>query len=73
MTSSRLADHLVGRYDLIPPVNVRALLDAVADVEEIEWHFEVDGLVLGLSEPGKPRVFLKLNQPPNQMRFYDRS
>jgi hypothetical protein len=69
MTSSKLADHLVERYDLIPPVNVRALLDAVADVEEIEWRFEVDGLVLGLSEPGKPRVFLKLNQPPNRMRF----
>lgn len=68
-TSSKLANHFVERYDLIPPVNVRALLDAVADVEEVEWRFEVDGLVLGLCEPGRARVFLKSNQPPNRMRF----
>jgi IrrE N-terminal-like domain len=69
MTSSRLADYLVERYDLTPPVDVRALLGRVADVEELEWEFEVDGLVIGLSGPIKPRVLLKSNQPPNRMRF----
>ena len=69
MSSRKLADTLVERYDLRPPVDVLALLEGVADVEHLVWEQSVDGLVLGLSHPGRPRAFLRMNQPLRRKRF----
>lgn len=68
MSSSKLADTLVERFDLTPPVDVRQLLERSAAVEEIAWPYEVDGLVLGL-RTSRPRALIRENQALNRKRF----
>jgi hypothetical protein len=67
MTSVKVAELIVERYRLRPPVNIETLLEDVADVSELEWSYDVDGMVTGLS--GRPRVFLRSNQAKNRKRF----
>lgn len=65
----RIADLIVRRYGLTPPVDVRSLVNEYADLDELTWPFECDAMVHGLSAPGRPKIFLRDNQPPRRKRF----
>jgi hypothetical protein len=64
----KLADTLVERLNLHPPVDILALTQEVADVEELEWSFNCDGLAVDLSSK-RPKVFLRQQSPPYRKRF----
>lgn len=65
----KIADLLVDRYDLKPPVDIAALLADVATVENLTWPFDCDAVVTGLTTEARPRVFIRRNQPANRWPF----
>jgi IrrE N-terminal-like domain len=67
----RLAARLVERFDLTPPVDVRAILDRYADVEAVSIPTDCDALVIGLNraEIARPRVIVNHNKPKRRQRF----
>lgn len=69
MTSAKIAELVLNRLNLRPPVDVMAVLALYADVEEVDWPFACDGLATRLVGPKRPRIFLRNNQPPNRKRF----
>ncbi|MER7251804.1 ImmA/IrrE family metallo-endopeptidase [Kribbella sp. NPDC000426] len=64
----RLADTLVERLDLRPPIDILALAREFADVEEIEWAFNCDGLAVELNSK-RPKIFLRQQSPTFRKRF----
>jgi hypothetical protein len=67
-----LAQRLVFRRKLTPPVDVLSLLQIYADFEEIRFPrgINVDGICLDLKVPGKrPRVFLNSTKIERRKRF----
>lgn len=65
----KVAELVVSRFNLEPPVDIGSLLEAVADVESLSWPYECDAVVSGLSSGGRPRVFVRSNQPSNRWPF----
>jgi hypothetical protein len=69
LAARRLAARFVERKDLVPPVDVRSLLESYAEVTDIEWPFpKVDALVVGLGRQ-RPKVFLRSGAPVRRLRF----
>src|SRR5689334_23354189 len=64
----QLADTLVERLDLQPPVDILALAQDVADVEELEWSHNCDGIAVELNSK-RPRIFLRQQSPTYRKRF----
>jgi len=69
MTSANVAKRVVEKLDLTPPVDIAALLEASAEVCELDWPQECDGIVVGLTGPGRPKVFIRAGQHANRDRF----
>ena len=61
------AKTLVQKFDLKPPVDVKALLFARAQVEYVDWAHECDAVTVLGEEP--PRVFVRSGLPPLRERF----
>ncbi|WP_157746968.1 ImmA/IrrE family metallo-endopeptidase [Micromonospora rifamycinica] len=60
---------MVERYDLVPPVNIKALLRDCADLYFEGWPFTgCDALVHGLHLP-RPQVFVRNGLPPRRERL----
>ncbi|WP_328525623.1 ImmA/IrrE family metallo-endopeptidase [Kribbella sp. NBC_00359] len=64
----RLADTLVERLDLRPPIDILALAQELADVEELEWSPSCDGLAVDLNSK-RPKIFLRQQSPAYRKRF----
>jgi hypothetical protein len=66
----RVAALVVDRFRLSPPVDLRKVADAYADIEEDSIPGACDGLVVGLtgSRP-RPLILLKGNRPRRRQRF----
>lgn len=69
MTSGNVARRVVEKFDLCPPVDIASLLEERADVQELSWPQRCDGIVVGLTRPGKPKVFVRAGQHSNRDRF----
>lgn len=69
MSSANVARRVVEKFDLVPPVDIHALLADSAIVTELAWPQECDGIVVGLTTPGRPHVFIRSDQAPNRDRF----
>jgi hypothetical protein len=70
VATRRLAARLVEERSLTPPVNVKALLEEVADVEFAPWpHASVDAVISGLGQTDRPRVFLRQAPESHRQRF----
>ncbi len=67
----RFAQRVTKKYSLLPPVDVRSLLDRYAEVVEAPIPIRgVDGVCLNLKVPGKkPRVILNSKNAPLRRRF----
>jgi hypothetical protein len=66
----RVAAVLVDRFDLSPPVDLVALCQAYADLEEDAIPGPCDGLVVGLHGPrDRPLILLKSGRPERRQRF----
>ncbi len=63
----RLASLIVDRHDLVPPIDIRALVDLYADVEFCEWPHDCDGVAILSGR--RPRVFIRSGQPGRRERF----
>jgi hypothetical protein len=67
---SNLAQRVVARFSLSPPVNVADVAVRYADVEYRNIPFRVDGICLDLKRTGKrPTVIINVNQPRRRQRF----
>lgn len=64
----RAAALLVERYDLRPPVDVHAVAERLADVEECDWPFDCDGIAVELTS-SRPRIFLRRGANRRRQRF----
>ncbi|GAA3145047.1 ImmA/IrrE family metallo-endopeptidase [Streptomyces echinatus] len=64
----QLAVTLVDRFSLTPPVDIHSLAARYADIQECDWPFSCDGVVLGLGSP-RPKIFLKKIDNSRRMRF----
>lgn len=71
MAARRIANLLVDRFDLTPPVDVQALLEARADFHRVDWpHDDVDAIVTGFaSASGKPVVYMRATDNLLRERF----
>lgn len=54
---------------MTPPVDVVALLSSRAEVQRLDWTFEVDAILIGLSAGARPRVYYKATSNPLRERF----
>jgi hypothetical protein len=67
--AERLADLVVERFDLTPPVDVESLIAEQGSVlEECDWPFECDAVATGLGT-AEPRIFVKAGMHPLRRRF----
>lgn len=64
----RLAETLVKRYGLSPPVDVHAVAARHADVQEDDIPGHCDGLVVGLTGVSRPRPLIVLRRTGNLVR-----
>jgi IrrE N-terminal-like domain len=64
----QVAALLVERYDLRPPVDVLAVAERLADVDECEWPFDCDGVAVKLTS-SRPRIFLRSGANRRRQRF----
>ena len=69
MTSAKVARRVVEKLNLQPPVDISSLLEDSADVCELDWPQECDGIVVGLAGQSRPKVFLRAGQHLNRDRF----
>lgn len=69
MRSGNVARRVVEKFDLKPPIDIAALLQQSADVVDLEWSQDCDGLVVGLTGAGRPKVFVRSGQHVNRDRF----
>jgi Zn-dependent peptidase ImmA (M78 family) len=66
----RIAKRLHERFDLKMPVDVSGLAARYADVRRAEFPVDVDGVSVGLKQPGvKPRIYLNKAKPRRRQRF----
>jgi IrrE N-terminal-like domain len=67
----KIAARLADRLGLAPPVDIRALLDRYAEVEETAVPADCDALVIGLNQPSvvRPKVILNPAKPRRRRRF----
>lgn len=67
---SNLAQRVVERFDLSPPVDVAIVADHYANVEYRIIPFRVDGICLDLKRIGaRPRIIVNDDQPRRRKRF----
>jgi len=60
VAARRIANLLVERFDLTPPVDVQALLEQQAEFQRVDWpHEDVDAIVMGFANADKPTVFVR--------------
>jgi hypothetical protein len=70
LPETRLAQRLVERRGLVPPIDVDSLLRDYATVEYVEFPVPIDGLCLGLKAIGrKPTVLINRSSPSARRRF----
>lgn len=66
----RLADLVVQRFDLAPPVDVASLLTSRAEVRRVQWpSTRVDAIMSGLGHSMRPMVFYRATDNPLRERF----
>jgi len=67
----RIAARLVQRFALVPPVDVRSIVDRYADVELISIPTDCDALVIGLNDANveRPKVIVNPDKPKRRQRF----
>lgn len=68
---ANLARRLIKKYKLLPPVDVRALLEEYAQVTLVPFPLDdVDGVSIDIKVPGKrPRVIVNSAQPVTRQKF----
>jgi hypothetical protein len=60
LAARRLAARLVEKKNLVPPVDIRGMLQEYAEVIDTSWPYSsVDALVSGIGSGSRPRVFLR--------------
>lgn len=66
-----LADRIVQRRDLRPPVDVRSLVEEIAEIREIELSGDLldDAIVHGLHSRGRPTLLLNASRSDRRRRF----
>jgi hypothetical protein len=64
---SNLANLVVDRFQLVPPVDIRELVHNLADLEFCVWPWDCDGVAILNVSPSK--VFIKDGQPRRRERF----
>jgi hypothetical protein len=70
VAARRIANLLVERLDLTPPVDVQALLEAEADLHRVDWPYgDVDAIVTGFADSDRPTVFLRATENLLRERF----
>lgn len=67
----KIAARLADRLGLTPPVDIRALLERYAEIEEMSVPAACDAVVIGLNQPSvaRPRVIINRAKPPRRRRF----
>ena len=66
----KLAQRLIQRRNLCPPVDVKRLLQEFAVVEYVDFPVQIDGLCLGLKAAGrKPSALVNKSSYPTRQRF----
>jgi hypothetical protein len=65
----RLASRIVVEQDLRPPVDILALAQRYAEVTFVAWPYKCDGMTVGLTGPGTPRIFIKQSPHVARQRF----
>lgn len=67
----RIAQRLVERFGLEPPVGIRDLLENYADIELTSIPTDCDALVIGLNLPTtvRPKVVVNADKPKRRKRF----
>ena len=66
----RLAQRLIERRGLCPPIDVESILNEYATVQYVEFPVQIDGLCLGLKAVGmKPTVLLNKHSHLTRRRF----
>ena len=67
---TNLAQRVVERYNLAPPINVAMIAERYAIVEYCNIPFRVDGICLDLKRTGKrPTIIINVDQPRRRRRF----
>lgn len=71
MAARRTANLVVDRFDLTPPVDVQALLEAQAEFHRVDWPIDnVDAIVTGfVSASSKPVVYIRATENLLRERF----
>jgi Zn-dependent peptidase ImmA (M78 family) len=65
-----LANKLLDRYDMTPQIDIEYLASEYADVEEMPFPVEVDGITLFLKVSGKkPKIIINQHIAPRRKRF----
>jgi IrrE N-terminal-like domain len=67
----KIAARLVERFGLAPPIDIRALIERYAEIEETSVPADCDALVIGLNQPTVvlPRVIINRSKPRRRQRF----
>ena len=67
----KIARRVVERHELVPPIDVKTLLEHYADLLILPIPFEgIDGISMHLKVPGRtPRVIVNENNSENRLRF----
>lgn len=69
VAARRIANLLVERLDLAPPIDVQGLLEVEADFQRVDWPYgAVDAVVTGFIN-GRPKVFLRATDNLLRERF----
>jgi IrrE N-terminal-like domain len=65
-----LAQRVVARFNLSPPVDAAIVVERYADLEYCTIPFRVDGICLDLKRIGKrPTIIINVDQPSRRRRF----
>ena len=65
----RLANRIIERHDLVPPVDITDLAKQYAELEFVEWPHECDGLTIGLTSRPIPKIFIRQTRNLVRQRF----
>src|SRR5271165_5857561 len=67
---TNLAQRVVARFSLSPPIDVAMVAERYATVEYCDIPLRVDGICLDLKRTGKrPTIIINVNQPRRRKRF----
>lgn len=67
--AANLAAHVLEKNRLTVPVPIEELTSTVAHIEECDWPYQCDAMVVGLLSAHKPTIFLKYSIPGRRRRF----